>query len=65
MRQRCKSGTGGREVLVITRNQKPVARLMAAETPSRRPRKPGSAKVLLTIVKDDDEHLADFEASME
>ena len=53
------------EALVINRNEKPVARLTAVEAPSRRPRKPGSAKGLLTIVKEDDEHLADFAEYME
>ena len=52
------------EALVITRDAKPVARLVA-ETPAQRPpRKAGSAKGLLTIVQDDDEHLKDFEEYM-
>jgi antitoxin (DNA-binding transcriptional repressor) of toxin-antitoxin stability system len=47
--------------LVITRNDKPVARLLAEEPPKRQPRKAGSAKGMLTIIHDDDEHLKDFE----
>jgi antitoxin (DNA-binding transcriptional repressor) of toxin-antitoxin stability system len=49
------------ETVVITRNQQPVARLLAAELPTRKPRHAGSAKGMLTIVADDDEHLKDFE----
>jgi antitoxin (DNA-binding transcriptional repressor) of toxin-antitoxin stability system len=48
------------ESLVITRNDQPVARLLAEEKPKRKPRKPGSAKGMLTIISDDDEHLKDF-----
>jgi prevent-host-death family protein len=53
------------ESLVITRNQKPVARLTVEEAASRRPRQPGSAKGLLAIIKEDEEHLADFQDYME
>jgi prevent-host-death family protein len=52
------------EPLVITRNEKPVARLLAEEPPKRKPRKAGSAKGTLTIIQDDDEHLKDFEEYM-
>ena len=48
------------EQLVITRNQKPIARLLAEEQPKRQPRKAGSAKGILAILADDDEHLKDF-----
>jgi antitoxin (DNA-binding transcriptional repressor) of toxin-antitoxin stability system len=48
------------EPLVITRDQKPVARLLAEEPPKRKPRQPGNCKGMLTIVADDDEHLKDF-----
>jgi antitoxin (DNA-binding transcriptional repressor) of toxin-antitoxin stability system len=43
--------------LVITENDRPVARL-TAEPPGRR--EPGLWKGLVTIVEDDDEHLKDF-----
>jgi antitoxin (DNA-binding transcriptional repressor) of toxin-antitoxin stability system len=49
------------DVLVITRNEQPVARLIAGAPPKRKPRKPGSAKGPLTIVEEDDEHLKGFE----
>ena len=52
------------ETVVITRNEKPVARLLAEESPRRKPRKAGSAKGMLTILQDDDEHLKDFEEYM-
>ena len=48
------------ETLVITRNDKPTARLLVEASPQRQPRKAGSAKGLLTILQDDDEHLEDF-----
>ncbi len=53
------------EVLIITRNQQPIARLLAEAKPKRRPRKAGSAKGLLTIMADDDEHLKDFAEYLE
>jgi antitoxin (DNA-binding transcriptional repressor) of toxin-antitoxin stability system len=52
------------EVLIITRDEKPVARL-TSEAPPRKARKAGSAKGLLVIRKEDDQHLADFAAYME
>jgi antitoxin (DNA-binding transcriptional repressor) of toxin-antitoxin stability system len=51
--------------LVITRDQRPVARLMTDVSPSRQPRKAGSAKGILEILVEDDEHLADFAEYME
>jgi antitoxin (DNA-binding transcriptional repressor) of toxin-antitoxin stability system len=53
------------EQRVITRNQKPIARLLAEEAPKRQPRQAGSAKGKLTILADDDEHLKDFSEYME
>lgn len=53
------------EAVVITRGTTPVATLTAASTPLRQPRVPGSAKGTLTIVSDDDEHLADFAEYMD
>ncbi|MFN0052692.1 MAG: type II toxin-antitoxin system Phd/YefM family antitoxin [Planctomycetales bacterium] len=51
--------------LIITRNHQPVARLLAEESPARKPRKPGSAKGMLTILVEDEEHLRGFEEYME
>lgn len=53
------------EELVITRNQRPIARLLAEEHSTRQPRKPGSAKGQLSILVEDDEHLKGFEEYME
>jgi prevent-host-death family protein len=53
----------GEEVL-ITRNQQPVAKLVGQQHATRKPRQPGNCKGMLTIIADDDEHLADFEDYM-
>jgi prevent-host-death family protein len=53
------------EELVITKNEKPIARLLAEDKSKRRPRKAGSAKGILTILSDDDEHLQDFAEHIE
>ena len=47
------------ESVVITRENKPVARLTAEAAP-RKPRKAGNCKGLIAIVAEDDEHLKDF-----
>ncbi len=51
--------------LTITRNQQPIARLLAEEMPKSQPRKAGSAKGILTILAEDDDHLKDFADYME
>jgi len=53
----------GEEVL-ITREDRPVARLTAEPTHARKARQPGSAVGKLTIVTDDDAHLEDFNEYM-
>ena len=53
----------GQEVL-ITQNQRPVARLIGQSPAVRQPRKPGSAKGNLIIHADDEEHLEDFKEYM-
>ncbi len=52
------------EPVIITQNDKPVARLLAEEKPQRKRRQVGSAKGILTILADDEEHLKDFEEYM-
>ena len=47
------------ESIVITENQKPVAELRAVSATKPTPVF-GSCKGMLTIVSDDDDHLADF-----
>ena len=53
------------EELVITEGQRPVAKIVGQGTPVRNPRRAGSAKGKLVILKEDDEHLKDFEEYME
>ncbi|RLS22108.1 MAG: DUF2281 domain-containing protein [Planctomycetota bacterium] len=53
------------EELMITRDERPIARLFIEGKPTRKPRKAGSAKGLLTIHEDDKEHLEDFKEYME
>jgi antitoxin (DNA-binding transcriptional repressor) of toxin-antitoxin stability system len=53
------------EPLLITDNDRPVARLVAEEKPARKPRKAGNCKGMLVILADDDEHLQDFAEYME
>jgi antitoxin (DNA-binding transcriptional repressor) of toxin-antitoxin stability system len=48
------------EELIITRNDQPIAKPVGHWHPARKPREPGSAKGMLFIVSDDDEHLKDF-----
>ncbi len=54
----------GREVL-ITQNDRPVARLIGQPEVSLEPRKPGSAIGKFIIHADDDEHLKDFREYMQ
>lgn len=55
------------ESVVITDNEKPVARLVAEGPPggTKQSRTPGSARGQLTILQDDDEHLRDFAEYMQ
>lgn len=52
------------ETIVITQDQKPVARLVREPSVTRKPRKAGSAKGKLIILQEDDEHLKDFKEFM-
>src|SRR6476660_8841021 len=49
------------EEVVITENSRPIARVVAEPALQRQPRQAGTARGILTIVRDDDEHLKDFE----
>lgn len=53
----------GEEVL-ITQQDRPIARLMVEPNNARAPRRPGSAVGKLTIVEDDDTHLDNFKEYM-
>ena len=51
--------------IVITQNAKPVAQVVPLATSNQlQSRQPGSAKGMLTIVAEDDEHLEDFREYM-
>ena len=52
------------EELLITQQDRPVARLVAEPPTVRKPRQPGSAVGKLTIIEDDDTHLEDFREYM-
>ncbi|MFZ4791481.1 MAG: type II toxin-antitoxin system Phd/YefM family antitoxin [Candidatus Competibacteraceae bacterium] len=53
----------GQEI-IITKDGQPVARLMGEPVKKRLPRKAGSAKGMLMILQDNDDHLKDFEEYM-
>ena len=52
------------EELVITRDDRPVARLVGEASP-RKPRKAGNCQGMIAVVSDDDDHLKDFAEYME
>ncbi len=52
------------EELLITQQDRPVARLVAEPPAVRKARQPGSAVGKLTIVEEDDTHLEDFKEYM-
>ena len=52
------------EEIVITQNERPVAKLVSQRAPIRQPRQPGSAKGKLIILAEDNDHLKDFEEYM-
>jgi len=57
------AGLTADEEVIITKNEKPVAKLVA--TPAvLKPRVPGLMKGKLTVLVEDDEHLKDFEEYM-
>ncbi len=46
--------------VIITENQRPVARLIGESTRVRRPRTPGNCKGMIALLIEDDEHLEGF-----
>ena len=46
--------------LIITDDEKPIASLVSKAMESKKRRLPGLGKGMITIISDDDEHLADF-----
>ena len=51
--------TPGDEV-ILTRNQKPVAKLVSEAARPRQPRAPGNCQGMITLLVEDDEHLEGF-----
>jgi prevent-host-death family protein len=48
------------EEVIITKDERPVAKLVGQPQQTRQPRQPGSAKGKLFVHAEDDEHLSDF-----
>jgi antitoxin (DNA-binding transcriptional repressor) of toxin-antitoxin stability system len=48
------------EDVVISRGETAIAKLVAAQPRAMEPRVPGSARGILTILSEDDDHLKDF-----
>ena len=55
---------GPGEEVVITKDDRPVAKLVSQQKAARQPRQPGSAKGILVINVEDEEHLEDFKEYM-
>jgi antitoxin (DNA-binding transcriptional repressor) of toxin-antitoxin stability system len=55
---------GPGEEVVITKDDQPVAKLISQQRAARRPRQAGSAKGILVINVEDEEHLEDFKEYM-
>jgi len=53
---------GPGEEVVITKDDQPVAKLVSQQKAAQRSRQPGSAKGMLVIDVEDEEHLEDFKA---
>jgi antitoxin (DNA-binding transcriptional repressor) of toxin-antitoxin stability system len=58
------SKLGPGEEVVIIKNGQPAAKLIGQHKVTRQPLQPGSAKGMLIINVEDDEHLQDFEEYM-
>ena len=54
------SKLGPGEEVVLTKDDHPVAKLVGQHKAARQPPQPGSAKGMLIINVEDDEHLQDF-----
>ena len=55
---------GPGEEIVITKDDRPIAKLISQQRPARQPRQAGSAKGILVINVEDEEHLEDFKEYM-
>lgn len=52
------------EEVVITENQRPIAKLVGEQPLKRKPRQAGRCKGMITLLVEDDEHLNDFSEYM-
>jgi antitoxin (DNA-binding transcriptional repressor) of toxin-antitoxin stability system len=50
--------------LIITENEKPIAKLISEPQKSQQRHGPGLCKGMITIIADDEDHLKDFEEYM-
>jgi antitoxin (DNA-binding transcriptional repressor) of toxin-antitoxin stability system len=46
--------------VIITENQRPVAKLLSQPAEKRKPRTPGNCKGMIMLLVEDDEHLEGF-----
>lgn len=46
--------------LVITENERPIAKIVSEPKRERKPRQAGRCKGMITLLVEDDEHLKDF-----
>lgn len=46
--------------VILTRDHRPVAKLVSEARPEQKPRVPGLGKGMISIIADDDDHLRDF-----
>ena len=54
------AGLGPDDEIVITERNRPVARIIGGQQRERKPRMPGNCKGVISLLVEDDEHLADF-----
>jgi prevent-host-death family protein len=52
------------EEIVITQNQRPVAKLIGERSAPRQRREPGNCQGIIKLAVEDEEHLKDFEDYM-
>lgn len=53
------------EEIILTEDEQPIARVIPQRTKARRPRRAGSARGKMLILREDDEHLEDFAEYMD
>lgn len=58
------NGLGPDDEIVITDQDRPVARIVGERKTERKARQPGNCKGMITLAVEDDEHLEDFKDYM-